>query len=109
MVVDTSALIAILNREPERESLLLALEEAGRCCISALSLYETKLVVLARPIGEQGVAEMEELIGEFGFSVAIRPAKADLPLPRIAALERASARRHPSIYAIARPTPWLNL
>jgi ribonuclease VapC len=77
MVVDTSALIAILNREPERESLLLALEE-GRCYISALSLYETKLVVLAR-IGEQGVAELEELIGEFGFSVVpFDQAQADL-------------------------------
>ena len=70
MVVDTSALVAILNREPERESFLLAIEEAGRCYISALSLYETQLVVLAR-LGERGMIELEELIGEFGFSVAL--------------------------------------
>ncbi len=68
MVVDTSALIAILNREPERGSFLSAIEEAGRCYISALSLYETKLVALAR-LGERGLTSVDELIGEFGFSM----------------------------------------
>ncbi|MGO9547380.1 MAG: type II toxin-antitoxin system VapC family toxin [Rhodomicrobium sp.] len=78
MGVDTSALVAILNREPERESFLLAIEEAGRCYISALSLYETQLVVLAR-LGERGMIELEELIGEFGFSVVLFDrAQADL-------------------------------
>ncbi|MGO8955048.1 MAG: type II toxin-antitoxin system VapC family toxin [Rhodomicrobium sp.] len=59
MVVDTSALVAILNREPERESFLLAIEEAERGYVSALSLYETQLVVLSR-LGEQGLIELEE-------------------------------------------------
>lgn len=78
MVIDTSALIAILNREPERESFLLAIEEAGRCYISALSIYETQLVALAR-LGELGLTELEELIAEFGFSVVLFDrAQADL-------------------------------
>jgi ribonuclease VapC len=70
MVVDTSALIAILNREPERESFLLAIAGAGRCYISALSLYETQLVLLGR-LGEQGLIELEKLLAEFSFSVVI--------------------------------------
>ncbi len=78
MVIDTSALIAILNREPERESFLLAIEGAARCYISALSLYETQLVALGR-LGEQGLVELEELIAEFGFSaMAFDRAQADL-------------------------------
>jgi ribonuclease VapC len=78
MVVDTSALIAVLNREPERGSFLLAMGEAGRCYISALSLYETKLVVFGR-LGERGFIELEALIAEFGFSVVpLDRAQADL-------------------------------
>ncbi len=68
MVIDTSALIAILNREPERDSFLRAIDEADRCFISALSLYETQLVALAR-LGELGLAAVEEIIEEFGFAV----------------------------------------
>ncbi|MGO9546480.1 MAG: type II toxin-antitoxin system VapC family toxin [Rhodomicrobium sp.] len=78
MVIDTSALIAILNRESERERFLLAIEEAGRCYMSALSLYETQVVALAR-LGERGLLELEELIGEFDFSVVLFDrAQADL-------------------------------
>jgi ribonuclease VapC len=68
MVVDTSALIAILNNEPERASFLDKIRQADRCFISALSLYETQLVALSR-LGERGLEELEQLVDELGFSV----------------------------------------
>lgn len=66
MVVDTSALIAILNNEPERNRFLSALEMADRCYISALTLYETQIVALAR-LGADGERELTQLIDEFEF------------------------------------------
>jgi ribonuclease VapC len=68
MVVDTSALIAILNNEPERTAFLDKIKEAERCFISALSLYETQIVALAR-LGERGFDELTQLVDELGFSV----------------------------------------
>ena len=78
MVVDTSALIAILNNEPERASFLEAIKTADRCFMSALSLYETQLVALSR-LGEQGLRELTQLIDAFEFSVVpFDRAQADL-------------------------------
>jgi len=78
MVIDTSALIAILNREPERDTFLLAIENADRVSISALSVYETKLVAMAR-LGQQGLIELEQLIEAFAFTVVpFDRAQADL-------------------------------
>lgn len=68
MVVDTSALIAILNNEPERAAFLDKIKQADRCFISALSLYETQIVALAR-LGERGFDELTQLVDELGFSV----------------------------------------
>jgi ribonuclease VapC len=68
MVVDTSALIAILNNEPERAAFLDKIKQADRCFISALSLYEAELVALSR-LGEQGLDQLTQLVDELGFSV----------------------------------------
>ena len=68
MVVDTSALIAILNNEPERAAFLDKIQRADRCFISALNLYEAQLVALAK-LGEQGLGGLIQLIDELGLSV----------------------------------------
>ncbi|MEX6506025.1 type II toxin-antitoxin system VapC family toxin [Jiella sp. M17.18] len=48
MVVDTSALVAILQREPEREAFLCAMATASVRVISTASAVETSMVVLSR-------------------------------------------------------------
>lgn len=67
MVVDTSALIAILNNEPERDRFLTQIEAAERCYISSLCLYEARIVALAR-FGEIGLRELELLVGQLDIS-----------------------------------------
>jgi ribonuclease VapC len=48
MVIDTSAVLAWLKNEPERERIVMALEHYEICRISAVSLFEAKIVVCAR-------------------------------------------------------------
>jgi ribonuclease VapC len=48
MVIDTSALVAILQAEPERDQMLAALAAASRRLISALTVVEAGMVLEAR-------------------------------------------------------------
>lgn len=48
MVIDTSAVLAWLKQEPERERIVAALEAHPVCRISAVSLLEAHIVVRAR-------------------------------------------------------------
>lgn len=61
IVLDTSALIAILDAEPERDALLDALSAAERVSISAVIYYEAMLVTLSRR-GEGGVNDLDEML-----------------------------------------------
>jgi len=45
MIVETSALVAILREEPERPAFVAAIEGAGRRRISAASYLETAIVI----------------------------------------------------------------
>ncbi|MFN2376561.1 MAG: type II toxin-antitoxin system VapC family toxin [Candidatus Binatia bacterium] len=48
MVIDTSALLAILQGEPERRAFNLAIEAAGTRCMSTATFVEVSIVVGAR-------------------------------------------------------------
>ena len=61
MVLDTSALLALLLTEPEAEALRLALEEDTRRLVSAATLLETAIVIETRK-GEAGGRELDLLI-----------------------------------------------
>ena len=61
MVIDTSALLAILKGEPEAEALIEALCRPGPRWISTATLLETRLVI-ERNLGESGQAEFERLL-----------------------------------------------
>ena len=69
IVLDTSAIVAIIAKEPERDQFLAVIEAADTCCISARSLYETQLVVFAR-LGSAGLDETSMLLAQFVVSVA---------------------------------------
>ncbi len=61
MVLDTSALLAILLREPEHHALARLLADAEDPLISAATLLEASIVVQAKT-GDDGVAALDELL-----------------------------------------------
>ena len=61
MVLDTSALLAMLLDEPERESFVALLAEAEDPLISAATLVEASTVMLAKA-GADGVADLDALL-----------------------------------------------
>jgi ribonuclease VapC len=67
MVIDTSALLAILKVEPEALALVSVLSEAAVKWISTATLLETRLVV-ERQIGAAGQAELDHLLSAAAIS-----------------------------------------
>ncbi len=61
MVVDSSAIVAILQDEPEADRLLTALEEAPERRIASATLVETAIVMYAR-YGDAGEREVDLFI-----------------------------------------------
>ena len=74
MVIDSSALIAILLGEPEAESLAAAIAGDGRRLMSAFSALETAIVIEAKK-GEAGGRELDQLMHR--ASVEIVPMNAE--------------------------------
>lgn len=70
MIVDTSALVAILAAEPDHERLVLALETAGWRSMSAGSWIELG-AVLTRRFGGAMIDDLDNLMSE--LRVAIEP------------------------------------
>lgn len=66
IAVDTSALMAVLLREPDAGACITALDEAEEIVISAATLAEALVVSRLRSTG----AEMEQLIEELSCEVA---------------------------------------
>jgi ribonuclease VapC len=61
MVLDTSALLAVLLNEPEAASFRLAIEADPVRLLSAATLVETAIVIEAR-VGEVGGRELDRLV-----------------------------------------------
>ena len=68
IVVDSSALVAILEEEPEHRQFKAAISAAPRRVVSSVTLYETGIVLLHRR-GPNGPADARELIEAFDFEV----------------------------------------
>jgi ribonuclease VapC len=64
VVVDTSALLAALFAEPQRDAVLVALAETDSAILSSCCLLEASIVASAR-LGAQGPAELELLLDVF--------------------------------------------
>jgi ribonuclease VapC len=78
MVVDTSALIALLNNEPESARLAVAIESDATRLISAETVVEAGLVIEAR-YGPVGGRELDLLIAKAGLSIeAVTPEQAEV-------------------------------
>jgi len=68
IAVDTSALVAIVLGEPERDVLLARLRRSRRALISAVSVVEAKMVVYGRR-GAPAVVLLDDLLELSGFEV----------------------------------------
>lgn len=69
MVIDTSAILAILNDEPERRVFNEAIEKAETCIISAVSHVEASIVLEARK-GYEGVRDFDLFVARAGIKLA---------------------------------------
>jgi ribonuclease VapC len=61
IVIDTSALIAILNHEPERTAFYEAIAAADRCLVSAVTYQEAGHVLIAKR-GVNGLYDLEDFL-----------------------------------------------
>lgn len=62
IVIDTSALVAILRREDEADEFLRLIAGAERCLLSAVSLLETSMVLAGRTGDEAAWRDLDDLI-----------------------------------------------
>ncbi len=74
IVVDSSALIAILRREPEADSFLHIIAAADGCLLSSVSLLETSMVLAGRTGDATSWAELDALIARAGMQMVAQDA-----------------------------------
>jgi ribonuclease VapC len=78
VVLDTSALLAVLLGEPERDRFIAALADAEDPLISAATLVESSIVMRAKT-GDDGVADLDDLLAAAAVrSMAVDSAQAYL-------------------------------
>ena len=93
LVVDTSALLATLFAETERDAVLVSLAEAETVLLSACCHLEASIVAASR-LGSAGQSELEHLIGV--FSVEVTALSPDQAVLAIDAWQRFGKGRHPA-------------
>jgi len=109
MVVDTSALVALLNLEPESARLAVAIESDPTRLISAATVVEAGIAIEAR-YGAAGGRELDLLMAKAGLSIeAVTAEQAEVAR---GAWRRFGKGRHPAAlnigdcysYALAKVT-----
>lgn len=93
MILDTSALLAILCDEPERRAYNEAIESAASRVISVANFVEVSIVIESR-FGAEGLRDLDQLMDLAGIEIA----PVDLDQGRIArlAFTRFGKGRHPA-------------
>jgi ribonuclease VapC len=93
MVIDTSALLAILLDEPERRRFNEAIEAAATRAVSAATFVEVSIVIEAR-FGADGLRDLDMFLNRAGIEIVAF----DLDQANIArrAFSRFGKRRHPA-------------
>ncbi|MEQ1549264.1 MAG: type II toxin-antitoxin system VapC family toxin [Chakrabartia sp.] len=94
IVVDTSALIAIILNEPERMTFISAIEDAGQAYISTATLIETRVVAHNRG-GEQLVLLLDGVVQTLGLE-ALPPSLAEVSAAHDAFITYGKGRGHPA-------------
>jgi len=69
MIIDTSALVAVLDQEPEAERIVRTLASASERVLSAANLVEVGIVMQARR-GDDGARDLDLLLAKLRVDVA---------------------------------------
>lgn len=93
MVLDASALLAILLGEPEQERFIEMLALANRRLVSAATVVECGLVLTSRR-GEGGVSRLNSLLHEAQIEIAV--VDSEQARSAIDAFSRFGKGRHPA-------------
>lgn len=68
MVLDTSALLAIFQRDPERRSFLEAIEAADSVRMSVATFVESSIVIESR-FGADGLLDLDRFVARAGIAL----------------------------------------
>ena len=109
MIIDTSAIVAILNDEPERRAFNEAIERSDICLLSAASFLEASIVI-ENNRGYEGLRDFDLLMAAAGIGLA--PVDADQAHIARQAFRQYGKGRHPAAlnfgdcfsYALAKAT-----
>ena len=109
MIIDTSALFAILQLEPEAQRLIDSIKAAGHRAISAATLVEASIVAESKA-GDQGTRELDAALARFRVEVVALTESHAMHARR--AFRRYGKGRHPAqlnfgncfAYALAKAT-----
>jgi ribonuclease VapC len=93
MVIDTSALVALLSNEPDALRIALAIEGASVRLVSAATFLETAIVIESKK-GEAGGRELELLL--YRASIEVAPVDQDQAEIARQAWQRYGKGRHPA-------------
>lgn len=93
MVIDTSALLAILQNEPERRIFNEAIEASEVRSFSTASYVETSIVLESR-YGAEGVRDLDHLIAR--AQITLEPVDAEQALLARDAFRKYGKGRHPA-------------
>ena len=78
MIIDTSALVAILDQEPEAERIVRTLASAPERTLSAANLVEVGIVMQARR-GDDGARDLDLLLAKLRVEIAaVTASQADI-------------------------------
>ena len=109
MIIDTSAIVAILNDEPERRAFNEAIEQSDICLLSAASFLEAS-IVMENNRGYEGLRDFDLWMATAGIELA--PFDADQAQIARQAFRQYGKGRHPAAlnfgdcfsYALAKAT-----
>jgi ribonuclease VapC len=69
MVVDTSAIVAMIFHEPERNSFLEYFARETRLVVSAVTLHETSIVVVGKKRDTLAAIEVDNFMRDFAIEI----------------------------------------
>ena len=69
MVIDTSAILAILQNEPEQDAFIEAIESADIRLVSAASFFEASIVILTR-YGMDGILDLDLFLAKARIEIS---------------------------------------
>lgn len=93
MVIDPSAILAIIYAEAEGETFLNLIDQSENCLLSAPSYVETSIVLGTRH-GERGIENLDRLLNE--LSIAIVPFSLEQAKLATEAFLKFGKGRHPA-------------